>query len=216
MGLADAAIRGIAESSSFRASTAPYLLLGVDLRIRAANAAYQRATHHDIAEMVGEWMFQVFPDNPSAPETRGVELLGKSFERALGCGGADRMGLQRYDVIASGRDAFVEKTWLPVNTAVRDPDGKIVGILHHVEDVTQLVTTTALERDLLAQHETCRPPPGTQSWAEALRRDSLQRRAQAQALLRESRKALERVAQRMEADRVGEGQRGRLQRPPPG
>ena len=45
MGLADAAICGIADSLTFRASAAPYLLL------------------------------DVFPDNPRTPEARGVQLL---------------------------------------------------------------------------------------------------------------------------------------------
>ena len=107
MGLADTAIGGIADSLSFRASAASYLLLDVDLQIRAANAAYQRATDHDFSAMVGEAMFDVFPDNPGTPEVRGVQLLGESFERALRTGGADRMGLQRYDVIAGTGDGFV-------------------------------------------------------------------------------------------------------------
>jgi PAS domain-containing protein len=217
VGLAEAAIRGIADSVTFRASTAPYLLLDVDLRIRAANDAYQAATHHGIAEMAGELMFEVFPDNPSVPEVRSVELLGRSFERALSRGGSDRMGLQRYDVIARERDVFVQKTWLPVNTAIRDPEGRTVGILHHVEDVTRLLGTTALEDDLLGAPGRVRArPAGTASSAEALRRDSLERRAHAEALLGESRQALERMARRIGADQDEGRERGRRHRPPAG
>lgn len=148
MSLADAAIRGIAASVAFRASAAPYLLLDLDLRIRAANAAYEIATHHGIDDMAGEPMFDVFPDNPATPEAHSVERLGESFERALTRGDADRMGLQRYDVLTEP-GGFVEKNWLPVNLPLRDGDGRIVGILHHVEDVTHLLAATALERDLL-------------------------------------------------------------------
>jgi hypothetical protein len=195
MNLADAAIRGIATSVAFRASAAPYLLLDLGTRIRAANAAYQLATHHDIADMAGEQMFDVFPDNPATPEAHSVERLGESFERALSRGGADRMGLQRYDVLAEP-GGFVEKSWLPVNLPVRDPDGSIVGILHHVEDVTHLLATTALERDLLAPPDDADPVAltGTQDWVWALRRDALDRRTRANTLLQNSHHALERVS----------------------
>lgn len=197
--LADAAIRGIASSVAFRASAAPYLLLDLELRIRAANAAYQLATHHDIAGMAGEPMFDVFPDNPATPEAHSVERLTESFERALSRGGADRMGLQRYDVLAEP-GGFVEKSWLPVNLPVRDPDGRTVGILHHVEDVTHLLAPTALESDLLAAASKADPPPwaGTPDSVQALRRDALERRARANSLLENSHHALQRVAQRLD------------------
>jgi hypothetical protein len=200
--LADAAIRGIADSVAFRASAAPYLLLDVDLRIRAANTAYERATHQDISEIAGASMFDVFPDNPATPEARSVERLGESFERALVSGGSDRMGIQRYDVIA-GHGGFVEKSWLPVNSPVQDADGRTVGILHHVEDVTRMLVATALERDLLDRpSRTGRAAPtGTHALVEALRRDSLERRTRAQLLLSDSRQALERMSRRIETYR---------------
>ncbi len=149
MTLADAAIRGIVNSMAFRASAAPYLVLDTDLRIRAANLAYQQATHHDIADMVSEFMFDVFPDNPATPEARSVDRLAASFERALLSGEPDRMELQRYDVVDGGK-GFLQKSWLPVNSPIRDADGKTLGVLHHVEDVTRFLFTTALEHDLLA------------------------------------------------------------------
>jgi hypothetical protein len=204
--LADAAICGIADSVAFRASTAPYLILDLDLRIRAANPAYQEATHHHLSEMVGESMFEVFPDNPATPEARSVERLGESFERALVSGGADRMGLQRYDVVA-GRGAFVAKSWLPVNSPIRDPEGRTVGILHHVEDVTRLLVATTLERDLVAPEGAAAPPAtGTRSWVAALQRDSLERRTRAQLLLHDSRQALERMSRRIDAGQQNEAQ----------
>jgi hypothetical protein len=194
-----AAFRGVADSVAFRASSAPYLLLDVDLRIRAANAAYQDVTHHDISEMAGESMFDVFPDNPATPEARSVERLEASFERALVSGGTDRMGLQRYDVVA-GPGGFVPKSWLPVNTTVRDAEGRTVGILHHVEDVTRLVAATALEHHLLtAPGDTGLPPAvGTHGWAEAVQRDTLERRTRALLLVRDAGQALQRTSRRLE------------------
>lgn len=198
MGLADAAIRGIVDSVAFRASASPYLLLDTQLRIRAANLAYQRATLHTAADLVGEWMFDVFPDNPATPEARAVERLGRSSERALATGAPDRMDLQRYDVPA-GPEGFVEKTWLPRNMPVRDAEGRPAGLLHHVEDVTHLLVTTALERDLVRPDEPSGAPPvvGSAPQVEALVRDSAERRARAHALIGDSRQAVERMTHRM-------------------
>lgn len=200
LGLADAAIYGIADSVAFRASAAPYLILDLDLRIRAANLAYQEATQHPFTDMGGESMFDVFPDNPATPEARAVERLGRSFERALVAGGPDRMGLQRYDVVTGSGD-FVQKSWLPVNSAIRDSDGSTIGILHHVEDVTHLLVSTALERELLEPQNLAHARPvGTRNLVEALRRDSLERRARAQMLVHDSRRALDRLTPRIETD----------------
>ncbi|GHG03914.1 MULTISPECIES: ANTAR domain-containing response regulator [Amycolatopsis] len=54
-------------------------------------------------------------------------------------GRRDYMGLQRYDVPdPEDRSQFVPKVWAPLNVPLRDADGRIAGILHHVEDVTDL------------------------------------------------------------------------------
>jgi hypothetical protein len=109
------------------------------------------------------------------------------------------MGLQRYDVLAES-GGFVEKSWLPVNVPIPDPDGRIVGILHHVEDVTRLLATTALERDLRTPPAHAEPPPlaGSPTWVQAMRRDALERRTRANMLLKDSHHALERVSRRLE------------------
>ena len=95
---------------------------------------------------------------------------------------------------------FVEKSWLPVNLPIRDPDGRTVGLLHHVEDVTHLLAATALEADLLTAPRPADPFlwAGTPDSVQALRRDALERRARANSLLENSHHALQRVAQRLD------------------
>jgi hypothetical protein len=53
-------------------------------------------------------------------EARGVERPGRSFERALVTGEPDRMTLQRYDVPDTRAGGFIEKSWLPTNSPIRD------------------------------------------------------------------------------------------------
>jgi hypothetical protein len=200
MGLADAAVRGIVDSVAFRGSTAAYLLLDTSLRIRAANRAYERATLHGGAEMAGEFMFDVFPDNPAAPEVRAAERLSTSFEQAMSTGRPDRMPLQRYDVRDPSTGAFVERSWLPVNTPVRDAGGRTVAVLHHVEDVSHLLAATALERHLHTAQGPgpSRPLPGDPAYLEALQRDAAARRARSRVLSQQAREAIERAARRIE------------------
>lgn len=130
----------VGQDPVFHAAPTPYLVLDRALNIRAANAAYTRATLTDRRDIARAFMFDVFPDNPAQPDADGVANLSASFERVLSSGHRDYMGLQRYDVAApADTDTFVRKVWAPVNAPVRDADGRTVGILHHVEDVTDLV-----------------------------------------------------------------------------
>ncbi|WP_245427563.1 hypothetical protein [Bradyrhizobium sp. MOS003] len=50
------------------------------------------------------------------------------------------MAVQRYDI----RDldgAFLERHWRPINSPIRDEDGRLAFLLHQVEDVTDQVTS---------------------------------------------------------------------------
>ena len=178
MNLHETALRRVTDSLAFRASAAAYLVMDGDLYIRAANHAYEQATLHNSADMIGEFMFDVFPDNPDTPQARSVDHLERSLESVLRHGGQNRMALQRYDVRDPATGLFVNKTWLPVNTPIFDADGHTIAILHHVEDVSHLVLTTSLEHLLTLTAE--RATAEAQA-AERMRReaDALQERGDA-------------------------------------
>lgn len=196
--MSDAALHRVTDSWTFRASAAAYLVLDRDLRIRAANHPYELATLHRSADMIGEFMFDVFPDNPDAPEARSVDNLARSLESVLRHADKNRMGLQRYDVRDPYTEVFVTKTWLPVNSPIFDADGRVVAVLHHVEDVTRMVQTTSLER-LLSKHPATALPGGDalaefRDFAERVRRDADSRRRSADALVSRSSVAMDRAA----------------------
>jgi hypothetical protein len=129
-----------------------------------------------------------------------VEHLGRSFEHALVTGAPDRMALQRYDVHGP-RGGFVEKNWLPTNSPIRDTDGRAVGVLHHVEDVTHLLVGTALERHLITPIEETGSGSsvGTSALTGRLVRDSMARKARAQMLIDQSQHAVDRMSKRIDA-----------------
>ncbi|MFE7036359.1 PAS domain-containing protein [Streptomyces sp. NPDC057621] len=121
----------------FEVTTAPYVVLDTDFRIRGVNAAYLHATGREREELLGAYMFDAFPDDPRDADATGVRNLTASLERVLRRGAPDDMGIQRYDIpdirVAG---VFQRRAWSPVNSPLTDADGHVVGALHHVEDVT--------------------------------------------------------------------------------
>ncbi|WP_432561186.1 SpoIIE family protein phosphatase [Kineococcus sp. SYSU DK003] len=122
----------------FEAVPTPYLVLDPDLRIVAVNDAYLRATARTRDDLVGRHVFDAFPDNPEDPDAGGVANLGASLRRVLATGRPDAMPLQKYDVPAAG-GGFLPRWWSPLNAPVLDPDGKVLLVLHRVEDVSAYV-----------------------------------------------------------------------------
>lgn len=131
------ALRATSDSPLFKVTTAPYLLLDTDLHIRGVNPAYLRATGRSREELTGAFLFDAFPDNPEDTDSTGVHNLTTSLERVLRHGTPHDMGIQRYDIPESrAPGGFRVKAWSPVNSPLTDGDGRVVGVLHHVEDIT--------------------------------------------------------------------------------
>lgn len=115
-----------------------FLLLAPDLTIVEANRAYLHATMTVPAMIVGRPLFEVFPDNPGDPEASGVRNLSESLAAVLRDKTAHVMSVQRYDIRhPDGR--WDMRYWKPTNTPLLDAAGAVEFILHHVEDVTQVV-----------------------------------------------------------------------------
>ena len=133
----------IEESAWFQARWAPYLLVDADLRVRAVNTAYEHVSAHPRDCLVGELLFDVFPDNPANPEADGVANTSTSLEVAFRHGVRHWMGVQRYDLPdRQNPGEFIYRVWTSVNSPIKD-DGKTVAVLHHVQDVTRVVPLEA-------------------------------------------------------------------------
>ncbi|UWM82462.1 PAS domain-containing protein [Rhizobium sp. SRDI969] len=133
---------------SFEHSSIPHLLLDPrkGLHIVDINTAYEKATLTSAAKIAGSCMFDVFPDKPSDEEADGVSNLHASLKHAAEEGVPNAMHIQRYDV----RDAsglFVTKFWKPVNSPIFDAQGRLLYLLHQVEDVTDAIQKRTAEAD---------------------------------------------------------------------
>jgi signal transduction histidine kinase len=133
----------------FRALPGLYLVLRPDLTIAAVSDAYLNATMTRRKDILGQGIFDVFPDNPDDPDASGVRNLRASLERVLAHRRPDSMAVQKYDVrrpTAAG-GGFEERYWSPINSPVLDGNGDILWIVHRVEDVTEFITLKNLDHE---------------------------------------------------------------------
>jgi len=122
----------------FESLPGPYLVLTPDLKMVAVSDAYLKATMTERDGIVGQALFDVFPDNPNDPHATGEANLRASLNRVLKTGRADTMAIQKYD-IRRPDGTFEERYWSPVNSPVLGADRRVEYIIHRVEDVTDFV-----------------------------------------------------------------------------
>jgi two-component system, response regulator / RNA-binding antiterminator len=133
-------MRSLAEVNGnpvFDAQPSPTVVLDTDFVIQAANHAYVAASGRALDDLLGVNIFEAFPDNPDDPEADGVAKLHSSLERVLRSGRAHNMLIQRYDIPDPEAGHWVRRYWSPVNSPIVG-DGRVVGVMHQVEDVTPL------------------------------------------------------------------------------
>ncbi|UXA06242.1 PAS domain-containing protein [Mycobacterium sp. SMC-2] len=135
-------VSAIEESAWFQSKWAPYLLADADWRIRAVNAACERASGYPREELLGHQLFEVFPDNPADPEADGVANASASLEFVFRRGVRHWLGVQRYDIPDRRNPGeFVYKVWTPMNSPIKEGK-KTVAVLQHAQDVTRVVPPT--------------------------------------------------------------------------
>ncbi len=131
----------------FESTPGLYLVLKPDPKfiILAVSNHYAAATMTKRENILGHGIFEVFPDNPDDPEATGTRNLSASLNRVVQFLKPDRMAIQKYDIRkpeSQGGD-FEVRYWSPVNSPVLNPAGKLIAIIHQVEDVTENVRLKA-------------------------------------------------------------------------
>lgn len=143
----------IAAAAWFRADWSPCVVLDADLRIRTVNEACARSVGRSRNQLAERYLFDVFPENPADPTTDGASRLSQSFERVLRSGERQWMGIQRYDVPNSAEPGtFVRRVWALVNAPIKR-DGRVVGIINHAQDITEMLDCASKPRETEALDE---------------------------------------------------------------
>lgn len=69
--------------SLFNALPTPHLLLSPAFVIEAVSDSYLHATLTRREHLVGQYMFEAFPDNPQTPEANGMRNVQTSLTQVL-------------------------------------------------------------------------------------------------------------------------------------
>ncbi|MFF8193497.1 PP2C family protein-serine/threonine phosphatase [Streptomyces bobili] len=124
----------------FHALPGMVALLTPDLVYADANDDFLQLAGRTREQLLGRYIFDVFPENPNDQAAAGMRETQASMLRVVATGERDTMALLRYDIQDPERPGhWVEHFWSPVNAPVLGPDGEVVLIVHRVEEVTELI-----------------------------------------------------------------------------
>jgi signal transduction histidine kinase len=137
----------------FRSVPGRYLVLTPELTIRAASDAYLRATMTTRDQIVGRYVFDVFPVNPTDIGKQSQQGLLASFRQVLETGQSDALPVFRYDLAGPESNDLEERHWSVTNHPILDSQGKVRFIINHVEDVTEFVRLNRLHREEMRANE---------------------------------------------------------------
>jgi len=142
----DGALAPVDYKRLFESTPGLLLLLDPQLRIVDATNSYLAAALVGRDQIIGRYIFDVFPDNPDDPHADGVSNLRASLERVLATGKPDAMPVQKYDIKRpeSEGGGFEQRYWSPVNVPMLDDVGQLQFLIHRVEDVTEFVAREQL------------------------------------------------------------------------
>lgn len=133
----------------FSATASAYLILDCNLTIVDVNISYLKATSRTRESVLGKYVFDAFPADPSDSEAHGVRTLRDSLERVLREGISDRLAVLKYNIPTSvdGELRFEERYWSPINTPVFDDENRVTHIIHQAVDITEQMQSENALRD---------------------------------------------------------------------
>ncbi len=141
--------------SIFASSPVGELLLSRDFTILDVNDTFLRVACRRREDLVGQHLFDVFPQNPDDPGDSGATVLRTSLMRVLETGQPDALAIQRYPIavtLPDGTRRYEERFWSALNTPIFDAQGELLCIAHSTIDVTGLHGASPGGGSLHAQH----------------------------------------------------------------
>ena len=118
----------------------PFLLIGRDRTLIAANRAYLQATGREASQIIGRHIFEAFPPNAGDPDSTNLLEVERSIEAAFSTGQPHTSPLLRYAVARNTPDGpvYEDRYWSAVHTPVLDADGAVQFVSQNAIDVTDL------------------------------------------------------------------------------
>lgn len=114
----------------FEALPSPFMIVDTDLNYVAANAAYLETVGRQREALVGQYLFDLFPNDDES----GIRLK-RSLEHVLATGERDTLAYLPYP-IASEQGEVENRYWTAVHVPIMGADGKVAFIMQNTVDVT--------------------------------------------------------------------------------
>lgn len=115
-----------------------FMVLDRELKYVAANQAYLRATDTELANLVGRYVFDVFPESEA-----NTAMLGASFRRVLATGQVDEMAALVYHVARPLPSDPEERVWTTRHSPLFDADGNVAYVVQETTEITHLRSSEA-------------------------------------------------------------------------
>ncbi len=130
--------------SLFQGGESLYLVLATDaprFTIIGASDIYLRATRRRLDDLVGQGIFEAFPENVDDAASAAESSVRASIERVVRTRQPHRLPMQKYDVPRAEADGggFEEKYWSAIHFPVFGDDGELIHVTQRVEDITEFV-----------------------------------------------------------------------------
>jgi PAS domain-containing protein len=124
-------------ASIFSALPSACVLLSPDLVIEAASDAFVAASGNQRADMVGRYLFDIFPDNPTDPTAHSVRDVQASLAQAIATGQPNELPVQPYDLPDPANPGrYIQHYWQARNTPVLDAQGRVTHVIQTVVNIT--------------------------------------------------------------------------------
>ncbi|MBT2558037.1 PAS domain-containing protein [Hymenobacter sp. ISL-91] len=121
----------------FNAQPGATLLLSPEWVVVAVSDDYLAAAQTQRDIIVGQFIFDAFPDNPDTPDANAVANVRASLAQVMATRQPHDMAPQHYDVPDQSRPGrFLERYWKPRHTPVFDDAGQVRFIIQSVQDIT--------------------------------------------------------------------------------
>lgn len=123
----------------FESSPDPCLVLSPELAIEAASDRFLELSKATRKDLVGQALFDVLPVQAANPTGDGIRMLRASLVGVLRDRIPDSMTIQHADMfLPSGEDDGEARYWRATNAPVCAADGRLLHIVHRLEDVRAL------------------------------------------------------------------------------
>ncbi|MDO7848431.1 PAS domain-containing protein [Hymenobacter sp. M29] len=144
-------------SSVFSALPSTCVLLSPEFIVEAASESYLAVSGKSRAELIGRYLFDVFPDNPNDPAAHSVADVRAALAQVVATGQPNELPVQLYALADPANPGqFIEHYWQSRNTPVHDEQGRVTHIIQTVVNITAETQAAARLHDAQVREQAVR------------------------------------------------------------